>query len=101
MDDETAETLAPSWWLYRDLERNALCVENVLPKEKIIQTDSGVWIGKIERVRSDLFHMLKLVRSADMSKKSVYEVAGTIKRISRAEYETYLEFGAIEDVSAG
>ncbi len=99
---------AISWWIFRDLEGNALEVSDEQPRAEIIEAPNGVWIGRIARPNPDTYEVLKRVfptkEEVDLHKKSysgqpesVYTVVATIHRITKEQYETCLEFEMFPD----
>jgi hypothetical protein len=98
-----------SWWIFRDLEGTALLVSDEQPMSEVIQAPNGVWIGKIVRPNPDTYEILKRVfptreeidlhnESYSTNVESVYTLAATVHRITKVDYETYLEFGLFDAI---
>jgi len=89
-----------SYWIFRDLEGNALGVEDEEPTQEIIETPSGVWIGEV-RKNNDRYEYYKIIRTTGNPNPgeytSVYQLRGTIHPITKDQYETYQEFGLFDE----
>lgn len=90
-----------SWWIFRDLEGTALDVSDEQPVTGILQETNGVWIGKVSRPHPDRYEILKkeklyVDKIADTGSVNHWVLAATIHRITKPQYETYLEFGMFD-----
>ena len=90
-----------SYWIFRDLEGNALGIEDMdEPQEGIIEERNGVWVGEI-RSNKDRYEYYKITKTTEHSNPGehtrVYQLMGTIHSITKDQYETYREFGLFPD----
>jgi len=93
-----------SWWVYRDLEGNALEVTDEQPTPHTIEAPNGVHIGKIVRPSPDMYAILKRIwpeKKRDSKEQfgpgGNWVQCGSIHRITKAEFETYRAFGLFEE----
>lgn len=89
-----------SYWIYRDLEGNALGVEDEKPPEGVIQNGGGAWIADV-RFTDGRYEYYKITNTTEHptpgERTHVYQLMGTIHPITKDQYETYKEFGLFSD----
>lgn len=88
-----------SYWIFRDLEGNALGIEDEEPEERIIEAPNGVWIGEIrETVDGYTYYEITRTKNPNTSEySSASQLMGTIHPITKDQFETYQEFGLFSD----
>ena len=105
LDSSMTDGKEPSWWVLRDIEGDALQVFDEEPEPEIIQAPNGVHTGKVESQGHNLFMVYE--RIWPKKKRSSTEqfgvggewvLIGTVSRITQVEYETYIEFGAFDEL---
>ncbi len=89
-----------NYWIFRDIEGNAIGVEEEEVLPRIIEAPNGVWIGEIREVngRYEYYKITRTVEHPNPGEHTnVYQFMGIIHSITKDQYETYQEFGLFSD----
>lgn len=91
-----------SYWVFKDLNEDALCAEDEDPIPGPIEAPNGVWVGEIRKFgdRYQVYRITKTTTEPTTGEHtSIYKLAGSFHSITKDQYETYQEFGLFDDRS--
>jgi hypothetical protein len=88
-----------SYWLVRDLEGNAVGVDDETPETGIVEDNCGVWIADVRfnDGRYEYYLVDRTTKTESGEHTNAFVLMGAIHPITKDQYETYQAFGLFSD----